>query len=53
MPARREKTGQEFWLKVVAALLVAVAMATATNDGNHGTHVATGDPAGCVMLRVS
>jgi hypothetical protein len=53
MPSKGKNTGQEFWLKVVAAGLAAGAiMAPAANNGSHDANVATRDPAGCVVLAV-
>ena len=54
MSRNRKRSGRIVRIKVIAVGLVAVAAiaATAINSGSHEWSVATGGPAGCVVVKV-
>ena len=45
-------TGQDFWLKVVMAILVTGIVTPVTGAGNHAANVVPGSPAICVTLKL-
>jgi len=51
MSGKNRRPGRDAWLNVVAAGLYVVAIAaTAGSPGSTGETVATGDPAGCIIV---
>jgi hypothetical protein len=52
MPGKRRRSDQGTWLKAVAVILATVAATTAASSGGHADNMTTGDPTGCVILRV-
>ena len=52
MPTKGGNAGQDAWLAVAKMALVVVTTVTVTGTGGHAVHVAPGNPAICVVMKL-